>query len=421
MKGGSMSPNTDNINIYNPRNVNVTINEKKNIIKNKQYIVFHLTGDTDKLKKMLNNKIITFKETNRDLTKNLYWYNMPEYKQDPKLNYPMAFICYLNEKDKNKMYSFLNIPLNYSLRYVHYPKPIKPNTQRFKYEITKKINPKYPVYIISKGRWKTRKTSLALEAMDCPYKIVVEPQEYNNYAQVINPKKILILPKQYLNKNKGGIPARNFVWEHAKKNGASKHWILDDNLNGFYRWNMSAKFKINSGVVFKLVEDYVSRFKNIYQAGLQYTMFHPARQGHNVVSLNTRIYSCILIDHRCDNILNERWRGKYNEDTDLSLRILKKGKCTVLFNIFMCNKPATLTTAGGNTESIYASGSKEALLKKAESLRKQHPDVTKIVKRYNRGVHHEVNYEDFKKNDPGYLNKKIYKGMNEYNMKLVKI
>jgi len=54
-----------------------------------------------------------------------------------------------------------------------------------------RVNPKYPVYIISKGRWESRLTSKALEKMRVPYRIVVEPQEYADYAAVISPPKIL--------------------------------------------------------------------------------------------------------------------------------------------------------------------------------------------------------------------------------------
>ena len=56
------------------------------------------------------------------------------------------------------------------------------------------MNPKYPVYIVSKGRWQfsNRLTSRTLEAIGVPYWIAVEPQEYDNYAEVIDPKKILV-------------------------------------------------------------------------------------------------------------------------------------------------------------------------------------------------------------------------------------
>ena len=64
----------------------------------------------------------------------------------------------------------------------------------------------------------------------------------------IDKTKILILPDEYMNKNQGGIPARNFIWEHSSKNGHKKHWILDDNIDGFYRWNYTAPLISNQQV-----------------------------------------------------------------------------------------------------------------------------------------------------------------------------
>ena len=56
------------------------------------------------------------------------------------------------------------------------------------------MNPDYPVYIISKGRSESRLTSKSLEKIGVPYCIVIEPQEYDDYASVITPEKILVLP-----------------------------------------------------------------------------------------------------------------------------------------------------------------------------------------------------------------------------------
>lgn len=91
---------------------------------------------------------------------------------------------------------------------------------------------KYPIYIISKGRHKSRKTSKALEAMGAKYRIVIEPQEYDDYASVINEEKILVLP--FSNLGQGGIPARNWVWEHSIQEGHLRHWIMDDNIRCFF-------------------------------------------------------------------------------------------------------------------------------------------------------------------------------------------
>lgn len=273
---------------------------------------------------------------------------------------------------------------------------------------------KYPIYIISKGRWETRFTSNALEEMDVDYFIVVEPQEYEEYAKVINPDKILTLP--FSNLGQGSIPVRNWVWEDSIQRGFERHWIMDDNIKSFRIYNRNRRIKVDSGKIFIAAENFVDRYENIGMAGLQYTYFCPDDGSRNYpYMLNTRIYSCILLK----NDLTHRWRGKYNEDTDLSLRILKGGQCTLLFYMFLCDKQGTLTMKGGNTDTVYSDGSNR--LKFVQSLCKQHPDVSKLVWRFNRW-HHQVDYSQFKKNK--LIKKKglvIPDRINNYGLKLIKV
>lgn len=250
------------------------------------------------------------------------------------------------------------------------------------------MNPEYPVYIVSKGRWESRLTAKALDAMAVPYHIVVEPQEHDNYATVIDPAKILILP--FSNLGQGSIPARNWIWDHALSIGAKRHWILDDNIRWFARIGGNKKTQLSSGVCFLAVEKFVDQYENIALAGLQYEMFVPAREKCRTYILNTRIYSCILIK----NDLPYRWRGRYNEDTDLSLRILKDGWCTFLCQEFVCKKTATMTMKGGNTDQLYIGNGRRLM---AESLMEQHPDVVEIVWKWNRWQH-KVDYLPFKCN-----------------------
>lgn len=257
------------------------------------------------------------------------------------------------------------------------------------------MNPKYPVYIISKGRAESRLTSKALEAMAVPYSIVIEPQEYDNYAAVIDPAKILVLP--FSNLGQGSIPARNWVWEHSIQQGAARHWILDDNIDGFVRLHKSRKIPVTDGAIFAAAEDWADRFTNMALAGFHYRFF--VKTGAIVndtyklpLLLNSRVYSCILIQ----NDIPYRWRGRYNEDTDLSLRALKDGWCTVLFLAFLANKQTTMQMKGGNTDELYAG---DGRLKMAQSLVEQHPDVTKITWKWGRWQH-QVDYRPFKNNRP---------------------
>jgi hypothetical protein len=112
------------------------------------------------------------------------------------------------------------------------------------------------------------------------------------------------------------------------------------------------------------------------------------------------------------NDLPYRWRGRYNEDTDLSLRCLKGGWCTVLFNAFLADKITTMVMTGGNTESLYLlPDGRDGRLLMAQSLQQQHPDVVKITRKWNRWQH-QVDYRPFKHN-------RLI--LNEYGMRLVQV
>jgi hypothetical protein len=277
-------------------------------------------------------------------------------------------------------------------------------------------NPRYPVYIISKGRWESRLTSKALEAIGVPYHIVIEPQEYPEYAAVIDPKRILTLPFSDL--GQGSIPARNWVWEHALTGGSDRHWILDDNLRWFARVHRNKITKVDSGICFRVTEDFVDRYENVAMAGLNYEMFIPAHSKKRYpFTPNTRIYSCILLR----NDLPFRWRGRYNEDTDLSLRILKAGYCTVLMNAFVCKKIATMRMKGGNTDVLYRQNDQvDGRLLMAQSLRDQHPDIVTIKRKWGRWQH-QVDYSQFRTNQLRLRADAIIPdGPDEYGMKLVR-
>ncbi len=256
-----------------------------------------------------------------------------------------------------------------------------------------------PIYIVSKGRHESRLTSRTLEAMGVQYFIVVEAQEVELYAGVIDRKKILVLDPRYQRdyetcddlgdtKSRGPGPARNFAWEHARASGAAWHWVMDDNIQYFFRLTENLKVPVSDGVIFTVMEDFVARYTNVAMAGPNYFMFASRKSAARPFTPNTRIYSCNLIR----NDLPFRWRGRYNEDTDLSLRILKAGMGTVLFNAFLQGKRTTQLLAGGNTTDFYAA---EGTIPKSEMLARLHPDVTRLVWRFGR-PHHVVNYRPFR-------------------------
>lgn len=272
------------------------------------------------------------------------------------------------------------------------------------------MNPEFPVFVPTKGRHKTPYTLSALTRMGVPFKAVVEAQEYDDYARVVGKDNIIVLPHQ----NKGLTVTRNWIWDYAQHElGAKYFWTFDDNIRDIYRLHHNMKYRMDTGAGLKAIEDFAQRYENLYICGMQYEMFVPRKRKQPPFISNTRIYSNMLIK----SDIPYRNVTFYNDDTDLCLRVLKDGHCTVLFLAFLADKIATMQIKGGMTD-YYEKTDKR--LEFAKELQAAHPDVVKIVKKYGRW-HHHVDYRPFKKNKlirkPDVI---IPGGVNNYGMKLVK-
>jgi hypothetical protein len=254
--------------------------------------------------------------------------------------------------------------------------------------------------------------------------MVVEESQYEMYKAHVDPKYVtlLILDKKYQDnydtcddlgdtKSKGPGPARNFAWDHSKSNGFARHWVMDDNMQHFYRMNGSKRVIVSSGAIFRAMEDHADRFKNVYMSGPHYRFFGVPGSKAKPFSMNTRIYSCNLIK----NDIPFFWRSRWNEDSILSLDILSSGNVTLQYYAFLTGKVVTQAMKGGNTEEFY---SKEGTLPKSQILKDVYPDITEVVWRYGRW-HHHVDYSGFKKNRIIPIDGlDIPEGNYEYGMKL---
>jgi hypothetical protein len=140
------------------------------------------------------------------------------------------------------------------------------------------MNPQFPIYILSKGRYDSRLTVRALEAMRVPFSVVIEEQEYSMYAAVIDKRKLLVLDKAYqrdyetgdnlgLSRSTGPGPAHNFAWDHALSEGHAWHWNMDDNIKLFARLNNNLKVPVWDGTILKCMEDFALRYSNVALAG----------------------------------------------------------------------------------------------------------------------------------------------------------
>jgi hypothetical protein len=256
--------------------------------------------------------------------------------------------------------------------------------------------PEFPVYIPSWSRAEVATTPRLLDQIGVPWRLVVEADQRADYARRYPADRLLVLDPAYIRnydalgdfpgQRLGSGPARNFIWDHAAAEGHPWHWIIDDNVTGFSRFHRNQRVAVTDGMIFAAMEDFAGRYTNVAMAGPQYLMFVPSQGKLPPFKVNARVFSCNLI--RTD--LPYRWRGRYNEDSILTLDMLKAGWCTILFYAFLQRKAATQTVPGGNTEALYGAGT----LAKSRMLVEAHPDVARLVRRYGRW-HHQVDYDRF--------------------------
>ena len=352
-----------------------------------------------------------------------HWKGLPDYHSEEQQVYAkIDFIFKSDQVEGAKEIFGQNITDRTTS--VWYPKLIA-GTYSTKRVVGGSSETKYPIYVVSKGRQENCTTSKFLTQMEVKHYVVVEPQEYDSYVEKVENEyaKILILDMKYKDKydtfddlgdtkSKGPGGARNFCWEHSIKDGYAWHWVFDDNATEGFHWlYYNEKIKCRTGSFFRALEDFVDRYENIAIAGLNYSKFCIMSQKYPAYTTNTRIYSFLLIR----NDIPYRWRGRYNEDTDLSLRVLKDGWCTVQFNAFTAGKATTQKVQGGNTKEFYA---QEGTLPKSEMLEKMHPDVAKVVWKFNRW-HHHVDYSGFKQELKLKEGIHIENGINNYGMKVI--
>lgn len=238
------------------------------------------------------------------------------------------------------------------------------------------MKPRYPVYVLSKGRYDCCLTAKFFTEDKLDFYLVVEAHEYDAYRRNFPKAQILILPPE--SSGKGAIHVRNWIWSHSIANGFERHWEFDDNINRIRRLHKGKRIPCNSNIAISVIEDFTDRYTNIAISGFNYTMF-VMDDTQVPYYTNCHVYSGMLIK----NHMPYRWRLNYNADTDLCLQVLHDGHCTVSFNQFMIDKVATMTMKGGNTNKYQGDGR----LKMAKLLEFTWPQYVTTKWKFNRPQH----------------------------------
>lgn len=244
--------------------------------------------------------------------------------------------------------------------------------------------PTYPIYVPSKGRADLNHTADMFTRDKVPFRLVVEEPEHDLYQAAYPDADILVLP--FVDQG-SVIPARNWIRDHAEATGATRHWQFDDNIRAMFRVYRGKKMYCRAGIALAVCEDFTDRYLNVGISGFNYSMFLTEVASSPPFVLNAHIYSCTLVNHA----MPYRWRGRYNEDTDLCLQALAGGWCTIQLQAFLADKKATMLMGGGNTDSLYQG---DGRLRMARSLERLWPGVVKVDRRYGR-PQHVINWRKF--------------------------
>ncbi len=122
------------------------------------------------------------------------WTGMPEFEEQDLEAWQTVKVHFASEVDREAFAQIVGQSLTDKTKFIWHPKAEIRHYVDKRYEVSEALNPRYPVYIVSKGRAANPLTAKALDRMTVPYRIVIEPQERDEYAAVIDPAKILTLP-----------------------------------------------------------------------------------------------------------------------------------------------------------------------------------------------------------------------------------
>lgn len=250
------------------------------------------------------------------------------------------------------------------------------------------MNTRHPVYVISKGRPDCCFTAINLLKHKVPFKLVVEPQELDNYRHCIPDADFLVTP--FSNLGQRSIPVRNFIWEHSNNLNAKRHWCIDDNIRCFRKYDGAKRYKIDAGLGLRMIENFCDKYTNIGVYGPYYTCFTVPRTVTVPYRKNVHVYSCMCVK----NDLPFRWRGPWNEDVDLCLHSFAKGFCTIATYFICSDKMATMTMKGGNSTEYQNLDSRAY---GSRTLQQRWPGVVELTNKYGR-PHFKIkdNWQKFK-------------------------
>jgi hypothetical protein len=248
--------------------------------------------------------------------------------------------------------------------------------------------PRYPVFIPSKARAQEPLTIKMFQKDGVPFRVVVEPQEREAYAKVVGEESVLTLPES----GRGLTYSRNWIKAHATEEGHERHWQFDDDIRYMNRLHRGLRLPCTSRGAIAAAEDFSDRYENVGLTSFNSSFFittyanGTSCQPWPPFYRNCRCYTVFLVSNTMRDAAGAliNFRGRFNEDTDMSLQTIGAGHCTILLIV----TPATMTSKGGQT-AIYTN---DGRLRMSRELERHWPGVVETTRRFSRPQHRVKHY-----------------------------
>jgi len=203
---------------------------------------------------------------------------------------------------------------------------------------------KYPIYIVSKGRASHCLTAQTLQKRGIDFTIIVEPQDYKEYAKYYDKANL-----HKLKKDDAGLPfARNSALKLSRSRDEDAHWQMDDDIRHFMVRQDSKNVKIHAEKSLLAVEKVFDSYKNLSVIAHRYTSF--AFSQTTDFSINKNPCSCILLK----NDVKAKWNKGTVDDADFALQVLSSGGTTMIANRQLIDTVPHLQQKGGLTDLALA-------------------------------------------------------------------
>lgn len=204
----------------------------------------------------------------------------------------------------------------------------------------------FPILIPSKKRPKSKLFQL-LKDDELEFLVVVEPQDYDDYKYL--GKNLILLPED----NKGLVFSRNFILEKSKELNFNWFWMIDDDVNKFYKTVNKRNISITPKEAFELSEKIILKSDNIAQAAMEYQQFSWSQSK----TFNYNSYCDVVVFINTEKTKNIKYRVNVTlkEDRDFTLQCLSRGYRTMRTTHVAFSCPKNGSNEGGLYD-VYKSG-----------------------------------------------------------------